>query len=99
MPLGAHVSTAGGLSTCVPRAVEMEAECIQIFLSPPQRWQAPKHSDEQVLEYQRLILEDLLVAMLRRLPALRWTQKDLDALGLHLDCAGYARRKATRSRD
>src|SRR5579871_1783173 len=57
MPLGAHVSTAGGLSTCVPRAVEMEAECIQIFLSPPQRWQAPKHSDEQVEEYQRLIAE------------------------------------------
>jgi deoxyribonuclease-4 len=55
MPLGAHVSTAGGLSTCVPRAVDMEAECIQIFLSPPQRWQAPKHNDEQVTEYTRLI--------------------------------------------
>lgn len=57
MPLGAHVSTAGGLSTCVPRATEMGCECMQIFLSPPQRWQAPKHTDEQVAEYQRLIGE------------------------------------------
>jgi deoxyribonuclease-4 len=35
----------------------MAAECIQIFLSPPQRWQAPKHSDEQVEEFGRLIGE------------------------------------------
>src|SRR5579864_4769885 len=55
MRLGAHVSTAGGLSTCVPRAVAMEAECMQIFLSAPQRWQHPKHSGEQLDEYRRLI--------------------------------------------
>lgn len=53
MPIGAHVSTAGGLSTCVARGVEMGIECMQIFLSPPQRWQAPKHSDEQVAEFCR----------------------------------------------
>ena len=57
MPLGAHVSTAGGLSTCVPRAVAMGAECMQIFLSAPQRWQHPKHTDEQVDEFRRLIGE------------------------------------------
>ena len=57
MPLGAHVSTAGGLSTCVPRALAMGCECMQIFLSAPQRWQAPKHSDEQVDEFQRLMAE------------------------------------------
>src|SRR5690349_15772864 len=53
MPIGAHVSTAGGLSTCVARGLEMGIECMQIFLSPPQRWQAPKHSDEQVDEFCR----------------------------------------------
>ena len=58
MPLGAHVSTAGGLSTCVPRAVAMGAECMQIFLCAPQRWQPPKHSDEQVDEFKRLIAEN-----------------------------------------
>src|SRR5579859_4748024 len=57
MALGAHVSTAGGLATCVPRAQALGAECIQIFLSPPQRWQAPKHSDEQVDEYTHLMAD------------------------------------------
>jgi deoxyribonuclease-4 len=57
MPLGAHVSTAGGLSTCVPRAQALEAECIQIFLSAPQRWQHPKHTDEQVADYNLLMAE------------------------------------------
>ena len=57
MPIGAHVSTAGGLSTCVPRAQALGAECMQIFLSAPQRWQLPRHTDEQVLEFDRLIAE------------------------------------------
>ncbi len=30
---------------------------MQIFLSAPQRWQAPKHSDEQIAEFQRLVTE------------------------------------------
>lgn len=55
MPLGAHVSTAGGLSTCVGRAQEMGAECMQIFLSAPQRWQLPKHTDEQVETFGQLV--------------------------------------------
>ncbi len=57
MRLGAHVSTAGGLSTCVARGQDMGVECMQIFLSPPQRWQHPKHTDEQVDEYTRLVGE------------------------------------------
>jgi deoxyribonuclease IV len=57
MPLGAHVSTAGGLSTCVARAQGLGAECMQIFLSTPQRWQHPSHTDEQVHEYCRLVAE------------------------------------------
>src|SRR5712692_6098245 len=57
MPIGAHVSTAGGLSTCVARAQGLGAECIQIFLSAPQRWQHPRHTDEQVQEFRRLIGE------------------------------------------
>jgi deoxyribonuclease-4 len=57
MPIGAHVSTAGGLSTCVGRAQALGAECMQIFLSTPQRWQPPRHSDEEVEEYKRLLAE------------------------------------------
>jgi deoxyribonuclease IV len=33
----------------------MGAECMQIFLSAPQRWQLPKHTDEQVEEFGRLL--------------------------------------------
>jgi deoxyribonuclease IV len=57
MPLGAHVSTAGGLSTSVGRARALGAECMQIFLSAPQRWQEPRHTDEQILEFSRLVGE------------------------------------------
>jgi deoxyribonuclease-4 len=57
MPIGAHVSTAGGLSTCIGRAQELGAECMQIFLSAPQRWQLPRHTDEQVNEFMRLVGE------------------------------------------
>ncbi len=35
----------------------MGAECMQIFLSAPQRWLAPKHSDEQIDDFKRLVTE------------------------------------------
>ena len=57
MRIGAHVSTAGGLTTSIPRAEALGAECMQIFLSAPQRWQPPKHTDEQVDEFKRLVVE------------------------------------------
>src|ERR1700730_6044813 len=50
MPIGAHVSTAGGLSTCVGRARALGAE-------GPQLWQLPQHTDEQVQEFGRLLGE------------------------------------------
>src|SRR5436190_443267 len=54
MPIGAHVSTAGGLSTSIGRAQALGAECIQLFLSTPHRWQHPNHTDEQVEAFIRL---------------------------------------------
>ncbi|HET6315634.1 MAG TPA: deoxyribonuclease IV [Chloroflexota bacterium] len=57
MPLGAHVSTAGGLSTAIGRAQALGAECIQLFLSTPHRWQQPKHTDAEVVAFQRLRAE------------------------------------------
>jgi endonuclease IV len=53
MPIGAHVSTSGGLPSAVKRAIDLGAECVQIFLSPPQRWDRPRHTDEQVEEFAR----------------------------------------------
>jgi deoxyribonuclease IV len=57
MPIGAHVSTAGGLSTSIGRAQALGAECIQIFLSTPHRWQQPKHTDDEIAEFARLRAE------------------------------------------
>jgi deoxyribonuclease-4 len=57
MLIGAHVSTAGGLPTCVPRAIDLQADCMQIFLSAPQRWLPPKHTVEQIAEFQRRVTE------------------------------------------
>jgi deoxyribonuclease-4 len=57
MPIGAHVSTAGGLSTSIGRAQALGAECIQIFLSAPRRLQHPKHSDEEVAAFKTLLAE------------------------------------------
>ncbi|HEY3057394.1 MAG TPA: deoxyribonuclease IV [Chloroflexota bacterium] len=57
MPIGAHVSTAGGLSTSIGRAQALGAECMQIFLSAPRRLQHPKHSDEEVAAFKTLLAE------------------------------------------
>jgi deoxyribonuclease-4 len=51
MPIGAHVSTSGGLPLAVPRAVTMGAECMQIFVASPQRWDNPRHTDQQVADF------------------------------------------------
>ena len=37
-PLGAHVSTAGGVERAPDRASEIGADAIQVFTSAPQRW-------------------------------------------------------------
>ena len=55
MPIGAHVSTAGGLSTSIGRAQALGAECIQVFLCAPQRWQHPRHPDTEVEQFRRLV--------------------------------------------
>src|SRR3954452_9194410 len=57
MPIAAHVSTAGGLSTSIGRAQALGAESIQLFLSTPHRWQHPKHSDEEDEALTRLRAE------------------------------------------
>ena len=38
MKIGAHVSSAGGISKAVERAADIGAEAIQLFGSSPQTW-------------------------------------------------------------
>ncbi|MHB8621094.1 MAG: deoxyribonuclease IV [Chloroflexota bacterium] len=54
MRVGAHVSTAGNVWRAIERAREIEAECIQVFVSFPQRWQGPRLPDEDIAEFRRL---------------------------------------------
>ena len=46
MLAGAHVSTAGGIDKAIDRALEIEAEAMQIFASPPQGWAFKPVSDD-----------------------------------------------------
>ena len=52
MQLGAHVSTAGGISKAVGRAVDIGAETIQIFASSPRGWAFKEISEEQVVAFR-----------------------------------------------
>ena len=52
MKIGAHVSAAVSLDLSFERAKNIQAECTQIFISPPQQWLKVKHSDEVVEKYK-----------------------------------------------
>lgn len=53
MRVGAHVSISGSLDSAIDRAVEVGADCIQIFGSSPQSWQSFIFPLEQVDQFQR----------------------------------------------
>jgi len=53
MRIGAHVSTAGGLSKAVDRAVELGAETIQCFCSSPQGWAFKPIPEEETTAFRR----------------------------------------------
>lgn len=50
--VGAHVSSSGGIFTAIDRAVEIEAEAVQIFCSAPQMWRATKHQPEAIERFR-----------------------------------------------
>src|SRR3954447_2951224 len=57
MLLGAHVSTAGGLVKAHARGVESESEAIQIFNQSPRMWRPVNYKDEDIAEFNRLMDE------------------------------------------
>ena len=50
--LGAHVSTAGGVSTAPARGVEIGATAIQLFTKTPNQWAEPTLSPEEVRKFK-----------------------------------------------
>ena len=57
MKIGAHVSTAGGLSKAVGRGVEIGCEAIQIFGSSPQGWAFKPIPGEEVETFRQGVAE------------------------------------------
>lgn len=55
--VGAHVSAAGNLALSLERALELGAECTQIFISPPQQWAQIEPSEEIAEEYKKKVLQ------------------------------------------
>ena len=52
MKIGAHVSTAGGISKAVARGVEIGCETIQIFGSSPQSWAFKPVADSEITAFR-----------------------------------------------
>jgi deoxyribonuclease-4 len=58
MRIGAHISSAGGLSKIPRRAKEIGAECIQIFAGSPRRYDIFFPRQEEIEKYRQEIKEN-----------------------------------------
>ena len=54
-PLGAHVSTAGGVATAPPRAVEIGASAMQIFTKVPNQWKEKEISPAEAAAFREAL--------------------------------------------
>lgn len=54
MKVGVHISTAKPFSDAITRAVDIGAECIQIFANPPQRWNPVQIPDSEIERFLKL---------------------------------------------
>jgi deoxyribonuclease-4 len=43
MQIGAHISSSGGIDKAIDRAVELEAESVQVFTQSPRAWRPTNH--------------------------------------------------------
>ena len=43
MQIGAHISSAGGIDKAIDRAVEMDADSVQVFTQSPRTWRPTNH--------------------------------------------------------
>lgn len=63
MLLGAHVSSAGGISKAVGRATELGCRSLQVFPQSPRVWKPAVHPDEDLARFRELAAEADLVAV------------------------------------
>ena len=62
--IGAHVSTAGGLSRAVERGVELGCEAIQVFHQSPRMWRPTSYSEADYVEFRANFANSPLRAVL-----------------------------------
>jgi len=55
--IGAHISSAGGMTNVPPRAAEIDAACIQLFTKQPNRWAERYLKEDDVAGYRKGIGE------------------------------------------
>ncbi len=60
MLIGAHVSTAGGVESAVPRGVELECDAIQIFHQSPRMWRPTNHKPANIEAFNEAFAESRL---------------------------------------
>ncbi|SVC55924.1 uncharacterized protein METZ01_LOCUS308778 [marine metagenome] len=53
MKIGAHVSSAGGISKAIDRGVDIGAEAVQLFCSPPQGWAFKSPSEDEIIAFRQ----------------------------------------------
>lgn len=53
MPLGAHMSTAGGVEKALTRGQSIGCETIQLFVTSPSRWQTRTLTEENIDQFAR----------------------------------------------
>jgi deoxyribonuclease-4 len=63
MLIGAHVSTAGGLSKAVERGVERDCEAIQIFHQSPRMWRPTRYTDDDFAAFREAMEESPIQAV------------------------------------
>jgi deoxyribonuclease-4 len=64
MLIGAHVSTAGGISTAVERGVERGCDAIQIFNQSPRMWRPTAYGDEDFAAFNGALARTSIGAVL-----------------------------------
>lgn len=69
-PIGAHVSSSGGIWTAVERGIALEAEAIQIFGSAPQTWRKTNHTTAAFERFREARAGSLLRAVWLHCPYL-----------------------------
>ncbi len=57
MFIGAHVSTNGGVDKAIDRAIDIGAECMQIFAASPRMWRVTAIKDKPLQNYREKMAE------------------------------------------